>query len=188
MHVDDVGADGDMHGHRDAEPRARPPTRCVGACGGRVLAQIRATACPSPSPRATPSRDGLVQQRPVSSAMPNRPGPSASSTSSDVAPGQRDLEVVDDAGAVGREGRHVAALHQIDEHRRQAGLDHVRADAPHDARAAAPAPRAARRRRRRNRRRRECFGSDANQPVMPLPAVRPGEIRDARLAGREASG
>ncbi len=46
---------------------------------------------------------------------------------------QRDLEVVDDAGAVHRQRRHVAALHQVDEHRRHAGLDHVRADAPDDA-------------------------------------------------------
>ena len=82
-------------------------------------------------------RDRLVQQR-RRSLPPSRswPGPSASSTSSDVAPDERDLEVVNDAGAVHRQRRDVAALHQIDQHRRHARLDHVRADAPDDARVA----------------------------------------------------
>ena len=45
---------------------------------------------------------------------------------------QRDLEIVNDARAVGRDRRDEPALHQIDEHRRQAGLQHVRAESPDD--------------------------------------------------------
>ena len=59
--------------------------------------------------------------------MPNVPGPSVASTSSDVPPDSAISEVVNDAGAVGRDRRNEAALHQIDEHRRQPGLQHVRA-------------------------------------------------------------
>ncbi len=86
MHVDDVGADGDVHRHRDAEPRrggehARPRVlRLASPTGtGRPPARGRAR-------RATPSVMAAFSSRPVSSAMPKRPGPSASSTSSEVAP------------------------------------------------------------------------------------------------------
>jgi hypothetical protein len=46
---------------------------------------------------------------------------------------QRDLEVVNDPGAIHRERRDVAAPHQVDQHRRHARLDHMRADPPDDA-------------------------------------------------------
>ena len=44
--------------------------------------------------------------------------------------GQRDFEIVDGRRAVHREGGGVAAPHQVDQHRRQAALDDVPAQAP----------------------------------------------------------
>ena len=47
--------------------------------------------------------------------------------------GQRDFEVMNEAGAVHRDRGDEPALHQIDQHRPKAGLDDVRAESPHDA-------------------------------------------------------
>ena len=68
------------------------------------------------SRRRRPPLIASFSSRPVSSAMPKRPGPSASSTSSEVATDERDLEVVNDGGAVGRDRRDEAAFHQVDQH------------------------------------------------------------------------
>ena len=46
---------------------------------------------------------------------------------------QSQLEIVNDTGAVHRDRRHESALHQVDQHRRKARLDHVGADAPEDS-------------------------------------------------------
>ncbi len=56
------------------------------ANGGCAAERYAATDCPSPMPRETPSVMAPLSSRPVSSAMPKRPGPSASSTSSEVDP------------------------------------------------------------------------------------------------------
>ncbi len=42
------------------------------------------------------------------------------------------LEIVDDAGAVERDPLNVAALHQVDQERREPDFDHVRSEAPQD--------------------------------------------------------
>ena len=49
-------------------------------------ARYAVAACPSPSPCAAPAVIASLRWRPVSSAMPNCPGPRLASTSSDVAP------------------------------------------------------------------------------------------------------
>ena len=46
---------------------------------------------------------------------------------------QRELEVVDDPCAIGRDGGNESLLHQRNQDRRQAGLEDVGADAPDDA-------------------------------------------------------
>ena len=51
---------------------------------------------------------------------------------------ERDLEVVDDGGAVGRDRRNEPPLHQIDQHRPQTVLDHVGTNTPQDAAAFLP--------------------------------------------------
>jgi hypothetical protein len=51
--------------------------------------------------------------------------------------GERDLEIVDGRRAVHGERGGIAAPHQVDQHRRQAALDYVAAQAPDDG---APAP------------------------------------------------
>src|SRR4051812_32035259 len=64
---------------------AAASTLCLAYCGS-FAARNRVTDWPMPRPAATPSLIAPLSSRPVSSAMPKRPGPSASSTSSDVAP------------------------------------------------------------------------------------------------------
>ena len=65
--------------------------------------------------------------------MPNWPGPSPGIDVLGRGAAKRDLEVVNEARAVQRDGGHVAALHQIDQDGRETGLDDVRAESPEDA-------------------------------------------------------
>ena len=55
-------------------------------CDAFAPARYSLTPPPMPLPARTASRMAPFRRRPVSSAMPNRPGPRAASTSSDVAP------------------------------------------------------------------------------------------------------
>ncbi len=107
--------------------------------------------------------------RPVSSAAPKRPSGSTASTSSLVCAGDGDFEIVDGGRAVHGEGRGVAALHQVDQHRRQAALDDVPAHAPeHRLAAVARAARIASTSRANESAARMC-GSESSQPAMPAP-------------------
>ena len=56
------------------------------ANGGFALSRYLPTAWPRPNPPSTPSLMARLISVPVSSAMPNLPGPRAASTSSDVPP------------------------------------------------------------------------------------------------------
>ena len=95
---------------------------------------------------------------------------------------ERDLEIVDHDGAVHCQAGHVATLHQVDQHRAETGLDHVRAEPPENA--------ALGRGRRTNRRdhRREVGGAEhLRQRVEPAAhagawRVRRGEIRGVGFA------
>ena len=128
----------------------------------------------------TPSLIAAFSSRPVSSAMPKRPGPSASSTSSEVDARQRQLEVVDDRRAVGGERRHEAALHQIDEHRSETGLTtcaprpHITPRPPSRARAIASATALKSAPAR-------IAGSESTQPRIPLPGTY-GRAKSAAFA------
>ena len=128
------------------EPCGRREQAEIARCGGDVCRSHAPTAWPMPSPRADAFVDGGVQLRPGFLRHAEAAGPERFVDVLGGRAGQRELEVVDDAGAVGRERRDEAALHQVDEHRRQAGLDHVRAETPDDA--AIVAPRRAQRRAR----------------------------------------
>ena len=56
VHVDDVGADGHVHGHGQAEPRpgGQDAPRLEG--GSPAARMVSPTARPSPSPRDAPGR------------------------------------------------------------------------------------------------------------------------------------
>ena len=77
---------------------------------------------------------------PVSSAMPKRAGSQGRVHVLGCRTRERDLEVVDDAGPVGRDRRHEPTLHQVHQHRRQTGLEDVGAEAPDDGAPVAGAP------------------------------------------------
>ena len=85
VHVNDVGPDRDMHRDRNLEAPRRGGD-ADRANGGFARARILRR----PTGRAQPRRDALVDRAfscvPVSSAMPNVPGPSVASTSSEVPP------------------------------------------------------------------------------------------------------
>ena len=86
MHVNDVGADRHVHGHRNLQARGRrdDAQRFV---RGLHLAQPAPDRLTQARVRcSTPSLIAAFSSSPVSSAIPKRPGPSASSTSSDVPP------------------------------------------------------------------------------------------------------
>ena len=83
--------------------------------------------------------------------------------------GQRDFEIVDRGGAIQREARGIAAAHQIEQHGREAALDHVAAHAPEDGAPALPAPRPAHRSRARKLSPARMCGSESSRPAIPLP-------------------
>ena len=155
----------------------------VGACGGCALRRYAPTAWPSPCLPATRVADDLVQQRAGLLGHAEAAGPERFVDVLRRGARQRDLEVVNDAGAVHRQRRDVAALHQIDQHRRHAGLDHMRADAPDDARPRARARRRSARTTRRMSAPARMAGSDV-EPALNERAVRdrPREVLGPRLA------
>ena len=177
MHVDDVGADRDVHGQRDAE-LARPwPRCCSSACGHAPGAGTRQPPGRAQASRA-PSAIAPLSSVAVSSAIPNWPGPSASSTSSDVAPAKRDLEVVDDRRRRWWPRPTRTRAHQIDDHGRQSGLEHVRADTPDDRAARAPRLDDRVRRRRGSRR-----GENARKARRASPSGRATPIGLGEILG-----
>ena len=103
-------------------------------CGLSVRAGSPPTACPMPRPRRTPSRDRARSAAGRSPPpcrngrvrAPRRRPPTSRPTSAS----SKSWMI---AGAVHRDRRDEPALHQIDQHRRQAGLDDVGADAPDDS-------------------------------------------------------
>ena len=113
---------GPWPGCRAATPRpAGSPPRAA----ARPPSSARPQASPSPSARTPASLIAPFMKSPVSSTMPKRP---ACSCVFDVLRGAalaRDLDVVDRGGAVHREMADHAALHQLDQARRDADLDHV---------------------------------------------------------------
>ena len=162
------------------------PSRCAAtarlraACGGLLPPRIFAHRLPEALAGCRAAADHLVQDASCLLGHAEPPGPERLVDVLGRRAGQRDFEVVNDAGAVHRQRRHVAALHQIDQHRRDAGLDDMRADAPDDAGARAPARRRSHRRRDGCRARQELPAATSNQVLK----VAPGRTGRAKSSAR----
>ena len=88
--------------------------------------------------------------------------------------GHGQLEVVDDPGAVHGQARDQALLHEVDEDRRQAHLQDVRADPPQDRFAAIARP--------------QDLGGQPPQDIRPQDARERVEERAERAAARVGAG
>ena len=127
--MDDVRADGDVDRYRNVQLRRRRQdahrhVRRIRA--GEVFADTAADALA----RTHGIADGAVQE--TAGLVGHAKSPWAEGRVDILGRGsrQRQLEIVNDTGAVHRDRRHESALHQVDENRGQARLDHVGADAP----------------------------------------------------------
>ena len=89
MHVDDVGADGDVHRQRNAQAARGNGQALVRMLRILPATEMRHTLAQALVPPRRATRIASFSSVPVSSAMPNLPGPSAASTSSEVAPKAR---------------------------------------------------------------------------------------------------
>ena len=132
MHVDDVGADRHVNGDRNLEPRRRAED--AGARELRLLSREE----PQHRLADTEARSDAVVDRVVQqpSCFFGHPEAARAERLVDVlgrGADQRDLEVVNDRRAVGGDRRDEPALHQVDQHRAEAGLDDVCAQPPDDA-------------------------------------------------------
>ena len=121
--------------------------------------------------------------RPVSSAMPKRPGPSASSTSSEVAPTSATSKSwMTPAPLVAIADTNPRSIRSISIGP-EPGLDHVRAEAPDDAAVAAPARRRSRATTALKSAAARMSGSEStNAPTAGAGGHRPREVLHARLA------
>ena len=132
VHVNDVGADGDMHRHGNPEPPGGRDEALRHEWRLDARPDRRPTDWPIPRPSATPSLMASIQTGAGLLSHSELPWPQCGVDILGRRSGQRDLEVVNDPGAVGGDGRDESPLHQVDEDRRQPGLEHVGADSPND--------------------------------------------------------
>ena len=183
VHVHDVGAERDVHGGGQAEPaRGGEQARARRAAGRGARGSGRARR-PGPGPSASPSTIARLISSPGLARHAELARPEARGDVLRRVAGHRQLEVVDDARAVQREAGDEPPLHQVDEHRRQADLQDVRAQPPDDrpaqrARAQDLARHAAQRRRAARIR-----GSPSRNAARPLPrGVGARELRQRHLA------
>ena len=165
VHVDDVGADGDVHGDRHAEARAggEDAERAVRQPGVEDGLADRGA---EPA-RRRGARDGLVEEAP---GLLGHAEAAGGQRGGDILRGRAvigELEVVDDAGAVHRHGREDAAAHEVDDQRAEADLDRMRAHAQHDRRAGAVARGDGAAPRRADRGRRGCRAGASRKSADP---------------------
>lgn len=130
MHVDDVRPDGDMHGHRDAQARACRKKALV------LVGEIAALDQPAhgfsdAEPLPVPVPDRVVDHAAGLFGHAEGAGQDLLVHVLGCLADERELEVVDDAGAVQRQGGDDPALHEIDDHRREADLDGMGPHAEH---------------------------------------------------------
>ena len=150
--------------------------------GRARLAQVRADGLPDAQAGANAVGDRAVEQRPGFLRHAEAAGSERLIDILRSRAGQSNLEVVDDPRAVGGQGRHEPASHQVHQDGRQARLEHVGAKTPDDAPARASGldqalddgAEVARR-------------EDARQPVQPpsqavAAAIGPREILGPSLA------
>ena len=135
MHVDDVGADGGMARHAEAQPYGR---------GGHGQVQVRRLGVDQLTPERTAEalgrallgmRAALGRGRQRAPGLVRETELAGGQLRVDVLAGEadgRDLVVVDRPRAVQRDIGHDAALHQVDDQRCQSGLQHVRTHRHHD--------------------------------------------------------
>ena len=176
VHVDDVGADRDVHGRAQAEPPGRrQEARVQVARRGAARREVAADRGAEAQAVAVPLDDRAVHLLARLARHAEGPGAEARLDVLRGPPGHRDLEVVHDAGPVERDRGHEAALHEVDHHRREADLDDVGAEAPdHGAAAGAGAEDLVAQRAER------LAGEDPREAVEEggearAPAVRAGE-------------
>ena len=140
--MDDVGTDGDVHGHRNTEPRSgRQDARL--AMGKLPLASVDVVADGFAEPLAIvgPADDRLVQH---AAGFFRHPEASLVNLRVDFLrrmPHERQFEIVNDPGAVHGHGRHDLLLHEVHENRTQSDFDDVCADSRDDRSAFAMGPR-----------------------------------------------
>ena len=137
MHMDDVGADRHVDGHRN--PQAMRGHGETSIRMWRVaLGEERRDRLTEALPALGSETNRVVQQDARLLGHPEAARPKRFLHVLGRGAGERDFEVVDDAGAVERHRRHETAAHQLDQHRRHAGLDDVGTKAPDDAAIAGP--------------------------------------------------
>ena len=132
MHVDDIRTDADVHGNGDAHPvRGGKQTQTL--VGRGDVAQPRANSLSDPQAARHAFVDGGIELAPGFLRHAKAAGPERFIDLLGGRATQGELEVVDDAGAVGGNRRNVAACHQVDDDGRETGLDDVGADTPEQA-------------------------------------------------------
>jgi len=139
VHVHDVGADRHVDGRRQTQaPGGSEQARLevAGATRDQVAAQRGADA----EALAVSLADRPVDLLAGFTGHPEGPGVETRRHVLRGPSGDRQLEVVNDAGAVQRDAAHEAAPHQVDDDRRQAHLQDVRTHAPEDGLAEAARP------------------------------------------------
>jgi hypothetical protein len=131
VHVDDVGADGHVHGRGKAEaPRRRQ--QADRQVLGPLLHQVASHGGAEAETVGIAGHDRVVDLLARLARHAEGAGPEPRG---DVLGGlarPRELEVVHDARAVEGEARDQPALHQVDDHRGEPDLDDVRAQPPQD--------------------------------------------------------
>ena len=167
--------------------RAAEASRLTSACGGASAGEVLADGLAEAEAVADAVVDGAVQQRPRLLGHAEAAGAERGVDVLGRRSAEGDLEVVDDAGAVQRQRRHEAARHQVDEDRRQPGLDDVRAEAPDDRPAGG-----VRRPHRRHDRLEVGAAEQIGKAAATSPSARAasGRAKSATrtLLGRDASG
>jgi len=113
-----------------------PSSAAAGDAGrrkpGTLLQQESADRLPEAQPQCHPLINRAVQQPAGFVGHAESAGPERLIDVLGGRPSQCDLEIVNDRGTVGGDGRDESATHQIDEQRPQTGLDDMRPKSPDD--------------------------------------------------------
>ena len=132
VHVDDVGAEGDVDRAGDAGPVRGQHQADVGVRAAEVVDVAGRGRRPRPMLVLAPLRAATAKASAVSRAMPKLPVVELRGHVLARLAGEGQLEVVDRRRAVHRHGADHAALDPVDQVRGAAGLDDVPADGRRD--------------------------------------------------------
>ena len=187
MHVDNVGAEGHVHGQRHIESGAGRSDAEAFVLRVAVVQVMRYRLAEAQAPRHAVV-DGTIEQ---AAGFLRHAELSHRQLRLDVLggrTGKRHFEIMNDARAVGGNRRDEPALHQVDNDRPEPGLDDVGAEAPHDA------ARCPRRQQRLDDGVEIGSGKDLRKPVQQAADARPFDLRAregvnlALLCSRDFSG